>query len=553
MLKKTTIRAQLLGAMLTLAVLSVGLVGGQAYVQGRGELRKASFEKLEVVRETKAQQVEDYFEQLQDQVRVLSASSLTVAALNAFRGAYQEAGALHGPTAEQVVVLQGHYQNDYLPALMEGSRSMESVLPEGAAARYLQYHYVANNPYPLGERDALVEVPDAGRYGWVHARYHPDFRRHLREFDSYDIFLIDAASGNVVYSVGKEVDFATNLLVGPYADTHLGNLFREVRDDPDPQAVHLTDFALYAPSLHEPTAFLGSPITQDGQTIGVLVMQVPTRRLDAIVAGGSDGKLAGLGETGQVYLVGHDFKVRSQVRFFKEMLERDKKAFLSHLRETGSMPEMIKAIDRHETAMLQLEVHTEAVEQALQGIEGEVLCTDYRGNQMLSSFTPLAIPDVQWALVAEISADEAFASIHSFVRQGIGWAVGLLVLAATFAWYFTRVYTRPILALHEAKRTLQESEERYQLLADHATDVILRSDLDRTVRYVSPSIRQLTGHAPKEVFGRSYEELVHPDDQAHVFEQRAAVLQGESIQTCFRLLRKDGSPVWVEVTAQSYR
>lgn len=556
MLKKTTIRAQLLGAMLTLAVLSIGLVGGQAFIQGRNELRKASFDKLEAVRETKARQVEDYFEQLRNQVQVLAANPLTLEALQAFRRAYQEADASPGLTAEQVAVLRQQYQEEYLALLAEHTQDtvpVEAVLPAGIAARYLQYHFIAGNLHSVGERGALVEAPHAGRYGQVHARYHPGFRRYLREFGFYDIFLIDAASGDVVYTVGKEVDFATNLLTGPYAKTHLGDLFRAVRDDPDARAVHLADFAPYAPSLHEPTAFMAAPITEEGQVTGVLVMQVPTGRLDAIMTGGSHEEPAGLGETGQVYLVGRDYKMRSQVRFLKEALETDKEAFLAHLRKAGGDAAMIQGIDRHETAVWYLEAHTEAVEQALGGTQGEILSTDYRGNEVLSSFAPLTIPEVQWALVAEISADEAFASVRSFARQGLGWATGLLLLATAFAWYFTRVYTRHILALQATQKILQESEERYQILADHATDVILRSDLDRTIRYVSPSIRQLTGYDPDEVHGRSYEELVHPDDRAHVFEQRAAVLQGESIQVCFRLLRKDGSPVWVEVTAQSYR
>ena len=555
MLKKTTIRAQLFGAMLSLAVLSIGLVGGQAYVQGRNELRKASFDKLEVLRETKARQVEDYFEQLRHQMEVLSASPLTIEALHAFRAAYRSAGASPALTDEQAALLRHHYTNEYLAALKDSTKdagSVEALLPRDAAARYLQYHFVAGNPHPLGEGEALVEALGAGRYGETHARYHPIFRRNLHELGSYDLFLIDAASGDIVYSVGKEVDFATNLLTGPYANTHLGTLFRKVRETSDVEAVHLADFEPYAPSLYKPAIFMAAPIVEAGRTIGVLVMQVPTRRLDDIVTGGDHGQPAGLGGTGHIYLVGHDFKMRSQVRFLKEAMENDKETFLAHLRASGAAPAMVQAIDRHETAVLQLEVHHEAVEQVLRGIQGEVLYTDYRGRPVLSSFTPLAIPEVQWALIAEIRAAEAFAPIDSFARQGLGWGLGLLVLAAAFAWYFTRVYTRPILALQEAQQTLQESEDRYQLLADHATDVILRNDLGRTIRYVSPSIRQLTGYDPEEILGQSYAVLVHPDDQAHMAEQRVAVLRGERIQTSFRLLRKDGSYIWVEVTARNY-
>ena len=59
----------------------------------------------------------------------------------------------------------------------------------------------------------------------VHAEHHPTFRALLREKGYYDIFLFDL-DGNLIYSVFKELDYATNFVSGPYAESGLGKAFR---------------------------------------------------------------------------------------------------------------------------------------------------------------------------------------------------------------------------------------------------------------------------------------------------------------------------------------
>lgn len=64
----------------------------------------------------------------------------------------------------------------------------------------------------------------------------------------------------------------------------------------------------------------------------------------------------------------------------------------------------------------------------------------------------------------------------------------------------------------EAARRIAESERRYRLLADRATDIIITYGADGVVTYVSPSIETVSGFAPAEVVGRPVTNLIHPDD-----------------------------------------
>lgn len=57
-----------------------------------------------------------------------------------------------------------------------------------------------------------------------------------------------------------------------------------------------------------------------------------------------------------------------------------------------------------------------------------------------------------------------------------------------------------------------ELMERYRMLAENASDVVLRTDADGVIEWVSPSIGRGLGWPPETVLGRSYRELIHPDD-----------------------------------------
>ena len=81
---------------------------------------------------------------------------------------------------------------------------------------HLQHLYISGNDHPTGKKSLLDDARDGSDYSKVHALYHPILRNFLEKFGYYDIFLLDATTGDMLYSVFKEVDFATSLLNGKY-------------------------------------------------------------------------------------------------------------------------------------------------------------------------------------------------------------------------------------------------------------------------------------------------------------------------------------------------
>src|SRR6185436_7833183 len=100
--------------------------------------------------------------------------------------------------------------------------------------------------------------------------YHSAFRNYINEFKIYDMMLIDSKTGYVVYSMFKEVDFATSLIDGPFKASVLGNLYNETKALPKGQ-VYMSPTRRYSLSYNIPTSFLSSPVYDGHEVVGVLV------------------------------------------------------------------------------------------------------------------------------------------------------------------------------------------------------------------------------------------------------------------------------------------
>jgi diguanylate cyclase (GGDEF)-like protein/PAS domain S-box-containing protein len=78
------------------------------------------------------------------------------------------------------------------------------------------------------------------------------------------------------------------------------------------------------------------------------------------------------------------------------------------------------------------------------------------------------------------------------------------------------------LALESAELTEEvlrrKSEARFSSLVQNSSDVVMVVDADSTIRYVSPSVARVLGHAASDLEGTRLTQLVHPDDQARVLQ-----------------------------------
>lgn len=101
----------------------------------------------------------------------------------------------------------------------------------------------------------------------------------------------------------------------------------------------------------------------------------------------------------------------------------------------------------------------------------------------------------------------------------------------------------------EASEALSASEQRFRLLAEHASDLVCLMTPDGVYLYASPSHRRILGFEPEELIGRNVYELFPPHDLVDIERSHSAVLEGRPFTVTYRGQRKDGAPLWLESTS----
>ena len=92
---------------------------------------------------------------------------------------------------------------------------------------------------------------------------------------------------------------------------------------------------------------------------------------------------------------------------------------------------------------------------------------------------------------------------------------------------------------------LSASERQLRLLAENSTDMILIVRHDGKRVYASPACRTLLGWEPEEMLQISSRQAIHPEDIGFLEDSESRGDERPTTYT-YRMLRKDGSYVWVE-------
>jgi len=340
---------------------------------------------------------------MQTEQRLTGAAANSAAALEAYLT----------EVAEDLTVFAGRDEISASIDLFSGA--MRSLKGQGDPTELLQAGYITNNPNPPGERLLLDTSDKLPVYDLHHRGLHGDFRELLAKRGYYDIFLFDS-DANLVYSVTKEADFATNFKEGggPWADTDLGRVTRAAMAGEAGQ-VFLSDFAPYGPSAGAPASFIAAPvIDKAGFLIGVMAFQMPSGRIDEVLA-----RTMGLGRSGQMFLVGQDGLVRN---------------------DTPMTPD---------NDVLSLTLAGAPVTAALGGNTGLDALT-HLGETYVAASVPLSFGGVDWAVVALESAADIGAPAAGLRNTMLLIGAVLLAVATAASILIARTITRPVSRLTQA-------------------------------------------------------------------------------------------------------
>ena len=454
------IRVKILFATLTIGIIAIIATNWQAYQIAKKTSVNNTYDHLTALRENKAYQIEYYFEQIRNTLRVLAGSPTFIKAAGEFHRSFKrlDEKLAKSPGDMEDKALKEYYVKDImfeLDTFTGKELDLADFWPDDEAARYLQYYYITKNPFPQGKKEELDSVKGNCEYFRVHEQYHPTLRRIVERMGYYDLFIADPETGNIVYTFKKEIDFATNLLKGPYRNTNIANLFRSFLDIGSREhIVKMIDFSLYPPSFFKPAAFLATGIFDGNKEIGVLIIQIPIDQINRTMTGNYRWEEEGMGRTGETYIVGSDFKLRNDSRFFIEA----RMAFFKELKDNGIDSTTIARIKKHNTTILFQEVKTRAVSEIFKDHEGVNIIKDYRGVPVLSSYRKLNIPDVKWGILAEIDESEIFKPLIQIRNRLMLLTPALVILIILLSWLVSRSIIRPLKLLLGATSDLRKGD-----------------------------------------------------------------------------------------------
>lgn len=495
------------------------VIGYISYDNARHSLEQQSFNKLTAVRETKADQIQDYFKNIKDQLVDLSTNPVIVQATRELKNGYNSITKDLKLDEKKLEELKkendAYFEREFLPQLNKNltiPTTLKDELNSDPSAIALQNIYIVKNPYRTGEKLRMLSSVDGSSYSNAHAKYHKALSDFVERFGYYDLFIIDSENGNIVYTAYKEIDFTSSLSEGPLKHTNLAEAFESVRNAKSDTVCKLVDYKPYHPSYNAHASFIATGIFENGKQIGVLAFQMPVDRINDIMTNSEHWEKVGLGKSGETYLVGEDMTLRNQSRFLIE----DSVNYFKMLRDIGMGNATISKIKAFNSSIGLQEVKTEGTLAALKNESATKIFPDYRGVPVLSSYKPLRILGMNWAILSEIDEDEAFSEIAALKhKMTVAFIILLLIVIAT-SYVMSMQITKPI------KELTVEAEE----LGNGNLDVEIKTGRKDEIGVLADNFKKMQGSITKLIMDLRHMNHTLEDK---VVERTAEVVEQKNI------------------------
>ena len=388
-----SIRHKLLFAFMAIIALLAISIASLSYYSARNALRAEAFSGLEALRETRSEQLLLWLQDRQQEAKLLAANPTVVIAANSLINSLEQSMNPQTTPVELIGEMVKNYRG----------------------------------------QPKLQFAGDTSIYSSVHNRIHPFFQNILTTRNYADILLV-SPSGNVVYTVQKRVDFGTNVRQG--AHEALKELHHALMQAKQADVTGLTDMMMYEPA-NQPVMFVGTPIFNDKQLAGALILELPVTPVNAFL-----NLRKGMGSTGESYLVGQDHLFRSESRFSKELAA--------------------------DSVMLnpKFRVDTDAVRAAFKNNTGIQVMPGYLGKPVVSTWQPVVLQSptetnpqgLAWALIVEKHQAEVEAPALKLLRAVTVVALAVSVIAFGVGYVLADRIARPIQHISLAARRLSRGD-----------------------------------------------------------------------------------------------
>lgn len=202
-------------------------------------------------------------------------------------------------------------------------------------------------------------------------------------------------------------------------------------------------------SLSTPVITICSGVYNNNEAIGMIVLEVSLKSINVIMLENNPSN--GLGESGESYLVGHDFLMRSSSRF-------------------------------QSNSVLETVVRTQAVDSAFNNIPGTKIIEDYRGVSVLSSYDKINNPYLNWAIMVEIDFEEVTIPIYRIRNEIAFISIFIFFIVLVVVVILSRKITSPIKKLNNAAHEISEGN----------FDIEIKNNLTDEIGELTDTFNQMT-------------------------------------------------------------
>ena len=269
--------------------------------------------------------------------------------------------------------------------------------------RYGDINVLSKNPLVVQSLPRFSNAFKAGgfddsSYKQVDTYYGPLLEHFLRQYGYKNMFLVDT-DGNICFGVKRDEYLGTNLRTGEYGSFSIGEVFKEGLNN-----IKFSDLT-WCEETKDFIFMAAAPVYDlTNKLLGAVIVEVPYSSIDIILA-----QRDGLGDTGEIYIVGEDHFMRSKSRFISQ------------------------------NTILKLEINTDATRDAIRGNTDVRVVKDYRNIPVLSAYTPLEnLRDVTWVLLVEIDIKEAFYPVLILKTNLIIISTVISVITAVYLYFTLR-------------------------------------------------------------------------------------------------------------------
>ncbi|MBD2296699.1 sensor histidine kinase [Anabaena sphaerica FACHB-251] len=343
---------------------------------------------------------------------------------------------------------------------------------------------------------------DARQYQQIDQKYRQFITNYLDIFGYSDILLISQA-GNTIFSINNAKEIGKNYYKGTYKNSEVAKVFDRAKTL---MQVEISNFTYYT-SNNEPTAFIAAPIFKKNLIIGVLVLQLNNQEFNKVV-----NDYTGLGKSGET-IVG---SLVDECIIFTAPTRHDQKAAFQryiNIRNNQSHP----------------------LNQANQGIKGNNITIDYRGQETIAAWRYL--PSLNAGLLVKMDVAEVFKPLKTLKNIVIILGIITLLLVTLAAIIVAKSISQPVIELTKVVQEFAQGNFNKQasVLSDDEIGQ-LELSFNRMAAQLEASFETIQEREQQLTTAKKQLETVLAEVQQEAHQLAAQLIQSEKMSSLGQLV-----------------